>query len=182
LQLINVSCKHRVQKIVGSLLNYARVVDNKLLVALSAIGAHQAKATVATEQAVDLLLDYVANYPNDGIVYQASNMILCAHADAGFLNKTNSHSRAGAHNYLLEDDPFPQCNGAILSIAQIIKFVMALATESELAALFITAREMIPHCQTLIAMGWPQQKALSKRITLQPRELPTKVLPPAGPR
>jgi hypothetical protein len=36
---------------------------------------------------------------------------------------------------------------------------MALATESELAALFITAQEMIPHRQTRIAMGWPQPKS-----------------------
>jgi hypothetical protein len=50
----------------------------------------------------------------------------------------------------------PRFNGAILSIAQIIKFVMASANESELAALFITAREMIPHRQTLIDMGWTQ--------------------------
>jgi hypothetical protein len=35
---------------------------------------------------------------------------------------------------------------------------MALATESELAALFITAREMILRCLTLITMGWPQPK------------------------
>jgi hypothetical protein len=34
-----------------------------------------------------------------------------------------------------------------------------LAAESELAALFITAREMIPQRQTLIAMGWPQPKS-----------------------
>jgi hypothetical protein len=108
---------------------------------------------------VDLLLDYVANYPNDGIVYQASNMILCAHVDAGFLNKTKSQSRAGVHIYLLEDVPFPQFNGAILSIAQIIKFVMASATESDLAALFITVREMIPHHQTLIPISWPQPKS-----------------------
>jgi hypothetical protein len=47
----------------------------------------------------------------------------------------------------------------ILSIAQIIKFVMASAAKSELAALFVTAREMIPHQQTLIAMGWPQPKS-----------------------
>ncbi len=143
----------------GSLLYYARAVDNKLLVALSAIVACQAKATIATKKAVDLLLDYVATYPNDGIVYQASNMILCAHADGGFLNNIDSCSRAGAHIYLSEDDPFPQFNGAILSIAQIIKFVMASSAESELAALFITAQEMIPHCQTLIAMGWFQTKS-----------------------
>jgi hypothetical protein len=34
-------------------------------------------------------------------------MILSVHADAGFLNKTNSRSRVGAHIYLLEDDSFP---------------------------------------------------------------------------
>jgi hypothetical protein len=102
---------------------------------------------------MNLLLNYVATYPNDGIVYCASNMILCAHADVGFLNKTNSRSRADAHIYFLENNPFPRFIGAILSIAQIIKFVMALAAKSELAALFITAREMIPHRQTLIAMG-----------------------------
>ncbi len=138
-ELLDASCHCHILKIVGSLLYYARVVNNKLLVALSAIAAHQAKATVATEQAVDLLLDYVATYPNGGIVYWASDMILCAHADAGFLNKTNSCSRAGTHIYLSEDNPFPRFNGAILFIAQIIKFVMASAAESELAALFITA-------------------------------------------
>ncbi len=95
----------------------------------------------------------------DGIVYQSSNMILCAHADAGFLNKTNSHSRAEAHIYLSENDPFPCFNGAVLSIAQIIKFVMASAAEAELVALFVTAWEMIPHRQTLIDMGWPQPKS-----------------------
>ncbi len=126
---------------------------------LSAIAARQANATIATEHAVNLLLNYVATYPNDSIVYRASDMILCAHADAGLLNKTNSSSRAGSHIYLSENEPFPRFNGAILSIAQIIKFVMASAAESGLAALFIMAREMIPHRQTLIAMGWPQPKS-----------------------
>jgi len=148
----------RIQEIVGLLLYYTRAVDNKLLVALSAIAACQAYATVATEQAVHLLLDYVATYPTDGIVYRSGDMILCAHADAGFLNETNSHSQGGAHIFLSENDPFLRFNGAVLSIAQIIKFVMASATESELAALFITAREMIPHRQTFITMGWPQPK------------------------
>ncbi len=130
---------------------------------LSVIAARQAKATVATEQAVNLVLNYVAHYPNDSIVNCASDMILCAHADAGFLNKTNSCSRAGAHIYLIENDPFPRFNGAILSIAQIIKFVMASAAKSELAALLIMAREMFPPPLTLIAMGWPQPKSPIQR-------------------
>jgi hypothetical protein len=89
-ELLDDSCKHRIHKIVGSLIYYAHAVDNKLLVALSVISARQAKATVTTEQAVHLQLDYVATYPNDGIVYHASNMILCAHSDAGFLNELQS--------------------------------------------------------------------------------------------
>jgi hypothetical protein len=36
---------------------------------------------------------------------------------------------------------------------------MASATKLELALLFITAREMIPRRQTLIAMSWPQPKS-----------------------
>ena len=125
------------------------------MVALSAIATHQTYATEATDQAVHLLLYYVATYPADGIVYRSSDMILCAHADAGFLNETNSRSHAGAHIFLLENDTFPHFNVVVLPIAQTIKFVMASAAESELAALFVTARKMIPHRQTLIAMGCP---------------------------
>jgi len=58
--------------------------------------------------------------------------------------------------------------GCALSIAQIIKFVMASATKSVLAALFVTAREMIPHQQTLIAMGWPQPIKLPSKLITQP--------------
>jgi hypothetical protein len=57
-------------------------------------------------------------------------MILCAHADAGFLNKSQSRSRTRARIFLLKNDPYPRFNNAVLSIAQIIKFVMASAAES----------------------------------------------------
>jgi hypothetical protein len=77
-----------VQKNIGSLLYYARAVINKLLVALNAISAQQAKATIHMEQHVETLLNYVTTYPIDGIVYRGSDMELCAHADAGYLNKT----------------------------------------------------------------------------------------------
>jgi hypothetical protein len=91
-------------------------------------------------------------------------MILCAHLDAGFLNKTNSHSCAGAHIFLSENKPFPRFNGAVLSIAQIIKFIIVSASKSELAALFVTAREMIPHRQTTHLHGLaPAQKPYPNR-------------------
>ncbi len=81
-------CIKCIQKIIGSLLYYAQAVDNKQLVALNAISARQAKVTIHTEQLVEMLLNYFATHPNDGIVYRASDMVLCAHADAGYLNKT----------------------------------------------------------------------------------------------
>jgi hypothetical protein len=57
LELLNANRKCCVQEIVESLLYYAREVNNKLLIGLSTIAAHQAKAITATEQAVNLLLD-----------------------------------------------------------------------------------------------------------------------------
>ena len=134
----------RIQGIIGSLLYYARAVDNKLLTTLSSISAQQATATVNTEKAVNQLLDYVATYPNDGVLYRASAMVLAAHSDASFLTEPKSRSRAGAHIFLSEDEPIPRNNGPVLTISQIIKFVMASAAEAELAALYNTAREMIP--------------------------------------
>jgi hypothetical protein len=86
-------------------------------------------------------------------------MVFCAHNDTRFLNKTNFHSCARAHIYLSENNLFPCFHGAVLSTAQVIKFVMASAAEAELAALLVTAREMILHRQTLIDMGWPQPKS-----------------------
>ena len=130
-----------------------REVNNKLLVALSAIEAQQAAATEDTAAAIEQLLDYVATYPNDGILFRKSDMILAAHADAGFLNESRARSRAGAHIFLSENEPKPKLNGPILTIAQIIKTVMASAAEAEMAAPFITAKKMIPLCNTLIEMG-----------------------------
>ena len=97
-----------------------------------------------TNKVVNQLLDYVATYPNDGVTYRASKMVLAAHSNASFLMEQGSCSRAGAHIFLSKDEPIPCNNGPILTISQIIKFVMASAAEAELAGLYITAREMIP--------------------------------------
>eukprot|EP00804_Cyclotella_cryptica_P014538 CCRYP_004830-RA/>CCRYP_004830-RA protein AED:0.09 eAED:0.09 QI:0/0/0/1/1/1/3/0/993 len=149
----------RVQGIVGALLYYARAVDNKLLYTLSDIGTEQAAATECTNTKINQLLDYCATYPNDGITYRASDMILGAHSGAAYLNVNKSRSRAGAHIMCTKNDPIPSPNGPILAIAQIIKFVMSSATEAKLTGLFICAKEMIPLRQSLIEMGWPQPKS-----------------------
>ena len=86
------------------------------MVGLSAIGAQEAATTAQTAEAVDQILDYVTTYPNVGITYQASAMILAAYSDAGFKNESKARSRAGAHIFLSETDPTPKWNGPILTI------------------------------------------------------------------
>ena len=95
----------------------------------------------------------MTTYPNDGILFRKSDMILAAHADARFLNESRARSRAGAYTFLSENEPKPKLNGPVLKVTQIIKTVMALAAETEMAALFITAKKMIPLRHTLIEMG-----------------------------
>ena len=127
------------------------------MVAINTIGTKHASSTEATNDAVHQLLDYLATYPDDGILYRASDMILVAQSDAGFHNESKGHSWAGAHIFLSEDDSIPHWNGPILTVDQIIKFVLASAVEAELRSLFITAQKMVPLQQTLIEMGWPQK-------------------------
>ena len=83
-------------------------------------------------------------------------MILAAHSDAGYLNESNARSRAGGHIFLSSDSQYPENNGAILNVAQIIKNVMSSATEAELAALYIVAKECVYIRLILEEMGHPQ--------------------------
>jgi hypothetical protein len=55
---------------------------------------------------------------------------------------------------------------------------MASAAESELAALFVMAREMIPHRQTLISMGWPQHKSSIQMDNSTPAGVTNKTIVP----
>ncbi len=82
-------------------------------------------------------------------------MVLAAHSDASYLSEPNSRSKVGAHIFLMEDDPIPRQHGPVLTLLQIVKFVMASAAEAELAALYHTAREMVPLRNALDEMGKP---------------------------
>ena len=92
---------------------------------------------------IDQLLDYVATHSNDEIIYRKSSINLVAHSDAVYLNENQERSWASTHIYLLNDVHIPAFNGAVINIAQIIKYVISSAVESELASLFITARKWI---------------------------------------
>ena len=85
-------------------------------------------------------------------------MILSGHSDAAYLNVSKYRSQSGSHIFLSKDNPVPQLNRSILTMSQIIKFVMSSDAEDKLAGLFITTKAMLPIRQTLIEMGWPQPK------------------------
>ena len=120
----------RIQAIIVALLYYARTINNKILVSLSAAGALQAAANEDTSGAIKQILDYVATYTNGGIFYLAIKMILADHSDSGFHNESKGRSRSGAHIVLSENDPEPRCNGSIFTISQIFKFFMTSAAEA----------------------------------------------------
>jgi hypothetical protein len=144
---------------IGCLLYYARAVDNKLLMTLSAIGASQASATENTRNEINKLLNYCAAYPADGITYRASNMVLAAHSSASFLSKPKSRSRSGGHIFLSEDDPIPHNNGPLLYIARVTRSVCSSALEAEMGALYIVAQEMVPLRNMLNEIGWKQPRS-----------------------
>jgi hypothetical protein len=77
------------------------------------------------------LLDYIASQEDVVITYNASDMILAAHSNASYLSEPQARSRAGRHFILSSSADIPPNNGAILSIAHIIK------------ALYINAREAV---------------------------------------
>ena len=160
----------RIQGIVGALLYYAREVYNKLLAVLSSIGCQQAAATECTKEAINQLLDCCATYHADGIIYRFSDMVLCAHYDAGFHNKSKGRSRSGDYIFLSENDAMFRWNGSVLTLAQIIKFAVSSASEAELGSLFITAQEMIAMRNTLEEMKCPQKNHPSRLKTHPQRE------------
>ena len=83
-------------------------------------------------------------------------MKLAAHSDASYLSEPKARSRAGGHFFLSSETTISANNGAVLNIANIIKHVMKSATEAELAALYIMAREAVYIRIILEKMGHKQ--------------------------
>eukprot|EP00956_Cyclotella_meneghiniana_P012673 scaffold18023_cov48-Cyclotella_meneghiniana.AAC.2 len=148
--------KKFIQKVCGKLLFLARAVDSTLLTPISAIAAQCAEPTEETMKQTKQLLDYIASQEEAVITYNKSSMILAVHSDASYLSKPKARSRAGGHFFLSHDTDNPPNNGAILNIAHIIKHVMSSATEAELAALYIMAREAVYIRIILQEMGHKQ--------------------------
>ena len=70
-------------------------------------------------------------------------MSLADHSDASHLYETKTRSRVDAHLFMSNNTEFPPNNGAVLTVAKIIKAVMSSVAEDELGSLFIKCKEPI---------------------------------------
>ena len=141
---LNKTDEKYVQRVLGSFLYYARVIDLTILHALSAIASEQAKPTEKTLKQVHQLLDYMHTNPNAVIRFRASDMILNVHSDASYLLAGKGRSRASGYFFLgkLPRDNEPiQLNGNVAATCAILKIIAASVAEAELGALFLNMKE-----------------------------------------
>ena len=85
------------QKIVSSILYYARAVGMTVLMALSSIASEQTKGTELTLEKAYQVLDYLALHPDAVVRFQASDMVLNIHLDGSYLSEPKACSQACGH-------------------------------------------------------------------------------------
>ena len=163
--LLETSELKTLQQILGTLLYYARAVDNTMLVAISTLASVQAQGTKATMDAAIHLLNYCATHPNATIRYKASDMVLHVHSDASYLSVYGARSRVGGYFFLSTTPPPtgyqptsdpPPTNGPVHVNSIIMQHVMSSAAEAEFGALFHNCKDAEMLRTVLIAMGHPQ--------------------------
>jgi hypothetical protein len=148
--------KKFIQEVTGTFFFYARAVDATMLVALGSLASEQASPTQRTMEKCMQFLDYAATQEDAVITYRKSDMILAIHSDASYLSEPKARSRAGGHYFMSEDVSDPNDNGAVHTVAKIIKAVMSSAAEAELGGLFINAKIAVPIRTTLEELGHKQ--------------------------
>ena len=162
LPVLNKKETKKVQMIVGSLLYYSRAVDPTILPALNEIAAVQSKPTNDTLKRCQMVLDYVATYPNTIQRFYKSDMVLHVDSDAAYLVQPGAKSRV-AGTYILSNKPTSyvtkitrQHNSPILVECRTLRHVVASAAEAETGALFQNGQNIVAIRHILQILGHPQ--------------------------
>ena len=153
----------RIQSINGSFLYYGRAVDPTILTALNEIATQQSKPTITTEQKAQMLMDYLATYPNAKLRFYAGDMKLHVETDAAYLVLPNVRSRVAGHFYLsafpTPNKKYPgNSNAPILTECYTLKNVVSSAAEAECGGIFHNCVVAIGIRNALEGMGHPQGK------------------------
>jgi hypothetical protein len=116
---------NKLQRLMGTLLYYARAVDPTLIMPIKVLASGQSNATEVTADKVIKLLNYCNTHPETKIRYHASDMILHIHSDASYLSENEAKSRAGGFFYMGCNNKTDKklTSGAILIISKVLKHV-----------------------------------------------------------
>jgi hypothetical protein len=117
----------RIQQVLGTLLYWARAVNNSIMPAISSLASEQAKSTEATTNKLAHLINFCATHPDATIQYTTSDMVLHIHYDASYLSEPNARSRLGGYFFLISKQSSSKHipNGPILAISTVYKNVLS---------------------------------------------------------
>ena len=152
---------HFHQRVVGSFLYYGGAVDNTILAAINEISAAQASPTVTTLQKIQMLLNYLATYPNAKVRFYASDMQLHIDSDAAYLVAPKAKIRVAGFFYCSKKDDSrhipPTLNGPVHNECRVLRHVVTSAAEAETTALFYNTQMALELVHILCALGQPQR-------------------------
>jgi hypothetical protein len=127
-----------------------------MLIALGSFATQQANRKHNTMAKIHQFLGYTASHSNAIIMYHAREMVLAGHSNMSYLSESVARSCAGGHFFMSNNSAIPPNNGAVLTIAQIIKAIMLSAAEAEIGALYIKCYKAVPTQHTLEFMDHTQ--------------------------
>jgi hypothetical protein len=116
--------------------------------------------TEKTLAATKHLLIYAKTHSTAHVKFIACDMIMRAQCDASYNGRPKGRSTQGSLIYLGDSGYPDEINGPVESCSSIISVVCASAAEAEYAALYETARLLLPMRQYLTELGYPQPATL----------------------
>ena len=147
---------NEIPKFLGCALYYTRIIEVTAFPTTTHLCSDQVNPTTAFLLRCRRLMQYLVAYPDNELVYSASDMIYRIQSDASYLSRRNARSVVGGHGcFGNKNDPFA-INGCIVPVSTLLDVIAASASEAEYGAIFVNMRlgETIRTIAT--ALGHPQ--------------------------
>jgi len=144
------------QEFVGCILFYARAIDSTMLPAVNHISSVQSDLTAHVQLMGQRLLAYGAAYPDNTLVYHASDMRLRILSDCSYLSRPKAGSVVGGVGFLGSATDSTVINGPLFTISSLLDVVVASAAEGEYGSVYFNAKHGVWTRTMLAAIGYPQ--------------------------